>query len=93
MACTQVETAGRQCNVMENDDREITIVCQGCENECEVSVAFRNGEYVCLGGNNCPTGESYALAQMNRGSKGGTALLPPTVQGRDGLATWITVNA
>ena len=44
-------------------DQEITIQCQGCENECQVSVAFRNGEYLCLGGNNCPTGASFAIAQ------------------------------
>lgn len=47
-------------------DQEITIQCQGCENECQVSVAFRNGEYLCLGGNNCPTGESFALAQCRQ---------------------------
>lgn len=39
------------------------IICQGCENECEVSVGLRHGHTVCLGGNNCPTGEIYALAQ------------------------------
>lgn len=44
---------------------ETTVQCQGCENECEVSVAVVDGKSVCLGGNNCPTGESFALAQIN----------------------------
>ena len=38
------------------------IQCTGCEAECEVVVELRDGRAVCLGGNNCPTGESYACA-------------------------------
>lgn len=45
---------------------DIAIVCQGCENECEVSIGFREGKAVCLGGNKCPTGESFALAQAEK---------------------------
>ena len=40
-----------------------TIQCSGCEAECEVVVELRDGRAVCLGGNNCPTGESYACAR------------------------------
>lgn len=43
---------------------EKTVVCQGCENECEVSLAFIDGHFICLGGNNCPTGEVYAISQQ-----------------------------
>lgn len=45
------------------DETARCIICQGCENECEVCIAFRNGRAVCLGGNYCPTGESFALSQ------------------------------
>ena len=50
------------------DDKEniITVNCQGCEAECEVSVAVRQGHLVCLGGNNCPTGEAYAMSMARR---------------------------
>ena len=47
-------------NVHSDDVRIIT--CQGCESECDVAVAIRNGIPTCLGGNNCPTGESFALS-------------------------------
>ncbi len=40
-----------------------TIRCSGCECECEVVVELREGVARVLGGNNCPTGESFALAQ------------------------------
>ena len=40
------------------------VKCQGCESECEVTVAVIDGKPVCLGGNNCPTGESFALSAM-----------------------------
>lgn len=43
-----------------------TIQCQGCERECEVEVALRDGQPVCLGGNMCPTGESFAVSQCQR---------------------------
>ncbi|MBQ6472040.1 MAG: hypothetical protein IJJ33_08655 [Victivallales bacterium] len=46
--------------------KTVTVKCQGCENECEVSVAIQADEPVCLGGNNCPTGESFALAQCRK---------------------------
>lgn len=42
------------------------VICQGCENECEVVIAFRGGEAICLGGNHCPTGEIFALSQTRR---------------------------
>ncbi len=45
-----------------NDEEQV--ICQGCENECEVSIAFREGKAICLGGNKCPTGETFALAQV-----------------------------
>ena len=40
-----------------------TIQCSGCEAECEVVVEVRDGHARCLGGNNCPTGESFACAR------------------------------
>ena len=40
-----------------------TIQCSGCEAQCEVVVELRDGHAVCLGGNNCPTGECYARAR------------------------------
>lgn len=40
------------------------VQCLGCDAGCEVYVAVRDGEPTCLGGNNCPTGESFALAQF-----------------------------
>lgn len=46
---------------------ERTVICQGCENECEVSVGIRDGQWVCLGGNNCPTGASFAVARAADG--------------------------
>ena len=49
----------------DNDD-VVKVQCQGCETECEVYVAVRQGHLVCLGGNNCPTGEVYALSQARR---------------------------
>ena len=49
-------------------DENISIKCQGCENECEVSVVIQDGIPICLGGNNCPTGESFALAQCREKS-------------------------
>ncbi|MBR6471358.1 MAG: hypothetical protein IKS83_06145 [Victivallales bacterium] len=42
-----------------------TVQCLGCDAACEVYVEMRNGQPVCLGGNNCPTGEQYACAQCN----------------------------
>ena len=50
------------------DDNEgvIKVKCQGCETECEVFVAVRQVQLACLGGNNCPTGEVYALSQARR---------------------------
>ena len=44
-----------------------TVVCQGCENECEVLVAVHDGHAICLGGNNCPTGAHYACAVCRPG--------------------------
>ncbi len=41
----------------------LTIQCTGCEAQCEVVVELRDGRAVCLGGNNCPTGECYARAR------------------------------
>ena len=46
-----------------DNNTTITVKCQGCESECEVTVVIQNGVARCLGGNNCPTGESFALAQ------------------------------
>ena len=50
------------------DDKEsiITVKCQGCESECEVNVAVKDGRVVFLGGNNCPTGEAYAMSLARR---------------------------
>ncbi len=42
-----------------------TIICTGCENACEVVVSFTDGRPRVLGGNNCPTGEVFALAQAS----------------------------
>ena len=53
-------------DVVSSDDKTTLIVkCQGCESECEVSVAIQDGIVHCLGGNNCPTGESFAIAKAN----------------------------
>ncbi len=41
----------------------LTIKCQGCESECEVTVEIQDRTARCLGGNNCPTGESFAITQ------------------------------
>lgn len=46
-----------------DDKTTLTIKCQGCESECEVTIVIQNGAARCLGGNNCPTGESFALAR------------------------------
>ena len=46
------------------DEAPRVVTCQGCESECEVAVAVIDGKPVCLGGNNCPTGESFALSAM-----------------------------
>ncbi len=43
-----------------------TVICQGCECECEVQVALIDGRPVCLGGNNCPTGDAFACAVCAR---------------------------
>ena len=43
---------------------DTVVTCQGCESECQVSVGWRNGVAVVLGGNNCPTGESFALSSL-----------------------------
>ena len=45
------------------DNLAFMVKCQGCESECEVEVAIVDGKAACLGGNNCPTGESFALSQ------------------------------
>jgi len=49
--------------VISDDKTTITVKCQGCESECEVSVAIQDDTVHCLGGNNCPTGESFAIAK------------------------------
>ena len=46
-----------------DDKTTIIVKCQGCESECEVTVVIQDGIARCLGGNNCPTGESFALAR------------------------------
>lgn len=47
-----------------------TIRCCGCGCECEVVVELRQGEEArVLGGNNCPTGESFALAQCTQSAE------------------------
>ncbi len=50
-----------------SDDQ--TIICTGCENACEVVVGFRDGRTRVLGGNNCPTGEVFALAQASSSAR------------------------
>ncbi|MBR4673765.1 MAG: hypothetical protein IKP00_04800 [Victivallales bacterium] len=51
-------------DVVISDGKTILVVkCQGCESECEVSVAIQDGIVHCLGGNNCPTGKSFAIAK------------------------------
>lgn len=52
-------------SVSANDEKIITVHCQGCESECEVSVSIKEGKLTCLGGNNCPTGEQFALSQAS----------------------------
>lgn len=42
---------------------EITIKCTGCEAECPVCVILEDGFIVSLGGNDCPTGASYAASK------------------------------
>ena len=49
--------------VISDDKTTLVVKCQGCESECEVSVAIQDGIVHCLGGNNCPTGESFASAK------------------------------
>ena len=49
--------------VISDDKTTLVVKCQGCESECEVSIAIQNGIVHCLGGNNCPTGESFATAK------------------------------
>ncbi len=49
--------------VISDDKTTLVVKCQGCESECEVSVAIQNDTVHCLGGNNCPTGESFAIAK------------------------------
>ncbi len=51
--------------VISDDKTPLVVKCQGCESECEVSVAIQDGIVHCLGGNNCPTGESFAIAKAN----------------------------
>ena len=48
---------------MEREIETETVVCQGCESSCEVSVTIENGEISGVEGNNCPTGECYARAR------------------------------
>ena len=48
---------------------EQTIICTGCESACEVVIGFREGQPVVLGGNNCPTGAAFALAQASSNNK------------------------
>ena len=55
-----------ECVMADDNERMIKVQCQGCETQCEVYVAVRQGNLVCLGGNNCPTGEVYALSQAKR---------------------------
>ena len=50
------------CEASKEQDESV-VTCQGCECECQVSVGWRNGERKVLGGNNCPTGEQFALSQ------------------------------
>ena len=40
-----------------------TVQCLGCDAGCEVYVEMRDGQPICLGGNNCPTGAQFACAQ------------------------------
>ena len=56
--------------VVSDDKTTITVKCQGCESECEVTVVIQNGVARCLGGNNCPTGESFALAKAREQIRG-----------------------
>ena len=44
----------------------MTVICQGCENECEVTVIIKDGKPTVLGGNNCPTGETFALSVIKK---------------------------
>ncbi|MBR4125226.1 MAG: hypothetical protein IKR13_03405 [Victivallales bacterium] len=39
------------------------VQCLGCDASCEVYVEIRDGQPVCRGGNNCPTGAQFACAQ------------------------------
>ena len=48
---------------------EQTIICTGCESACEVVVGLRASQSVVLGGNNCPTGAAFALAQVSSNNK------------------------
>lgn len=49
--------------VISDDKTTLVVKCQGCESECEVSIIIQDGIVNCLGGNNCPTGESFASAK------------------------------
>ena len=55
---------------MPGAEKIITVKCQGCEAECEVSVKIEDGHAICLGGNNCPTGGEYALSLAKDCCKG-----------------------
>ncbi|MGN0867588.1 MAG: hypothetical protein ACI4SG_07950 [Oligosphaeraceae bacterium] len=50
-------------SLAQSEEEPRVIRCCGCECECEVLVELREGIARVLGGNNCPTGESFALAQ------------------------------
>lgn len=45
------------------------VQCLGCDAGCEVYVKILNGQPICLGGNNCPTGEQFACAQCKSPTK------------------------
>ena len=58
-------------------DKAMAITCQGCENECEVFVTVQADVLICLGGNICPTGERFALAQCREKMAKGIPLQRP----------------
>ena len=51
---------------MERELETETVVCQGCESSCEVSVTIENGEISGVEGNNCPTGAEFAVSACRR---------------------------
>ncbi|MBO4620259.1 MAG: hypothetical protein J5654_09130 [Victivallales bacterium] len=46
-----------------NDEVPRVVQCLGCDAGCEVYVVIHDGQPICIGGNNCPTGALYACAQ------------------------------